>query len=776
MASCTTSLWASNAPRARLTVTQSSSTGNSATLSWKLEFLVTYAFGGMTTPRAYSVKIDGDTVKSGTYTNSGNVGTYTIASGTKTVSKNTSARSISFSCSFAFNYTWGGIYKGTLSASGSISVAAKSSYSVKYNANGGSGAPSSQTKWYGTTLKLSSTKPTRTGYSFQGWATSASGSVVYSAGANYTANAAVTLYAVWKANTYTVSYDANGGTGAPANQTKTYGVSLTLSSTIPTRTNYNFLGWGTSAASTTVSYAAGAAYTTNAAITLYAIWEIAYIEPRITDFTVNRCDADGTSNDNGTYARVIFNWATDKAVSGISVAWVSASQNGSTNISASGTSGNVNQIVGDGTLSTDSTYTFTITVSDSDGTSSVQGILNGTLFAIDFLAGGKGVAFGKPAEQEGMDVNMHLCLRKGMSVANADGTKLIETVPMNLNQGEAIPVNADLDDYNVPGIYCCNASTASTLSNSPVDNTGIRLTVQYVQGNALFNQTIITGDGRILYRYFSIDHYGDWKTITAAGNNLVLDSGWITPQVSNVVTYNGATGNEIRYRKINGIVHILGVVSPSKDDNGMGGVNTVPVFTLPAGYRPCTQVVQVCQGSSRAIWTLNITTSGTVGFCRYRNSFSAYEDPPIGTWMAFSVMFEVSEDLNSGASDIVQDTGWVPLQMSNVTYAPGYPGTALNYRRLNGVVMLRGVVVPTSSNNSFGNNSGTGTTICNLPEDCRPVVVMRYLCSTDTTDVFTLVINTDGNVNISRYRSASGTLETPSTSAWMYINITFISK
>lgn len=169
----------------------------------------------------------------------------------------------------------------TKNVSFSVTVPAWTSYTVKYNANGGSGAPSSQTKWKDQTLKLSTTKPTRTGYTFQGWATSASGSVAYASGANYTANASVTLYAVWKAVTYTVKYSANGGSGAPSSQTKTYGKTLTLSSTVPTRTaiedngtitEYTFKGWATSSTSTSVAYKSGASYTANASITLYAVW------------------------------------------------------------------------------------------------------------------------------------------------------------------------------------------------------------------------------------------------------------------------------------------------------------------------------------------------------------------------------------------------------------------------------------------------------------------------------------------------------------------------
>ena len=176
----------------------------------------------------------------------------------------------------------------------SISVPAWTSYKVSYNANGGSGAPSVQTKWKGQTLKLSTTKPTRTGYSFLGWSTSSNAtSATYAAGANYTSDAAVTLYAVWKANTYTVAYNANGGSGAPSAQTKTYGVTLALSTTKPTRTKYKFLGWGTSASATTATYSAGGSYTANANITLYAVWELAYEKPRITKFTADRCTQNG---------------------------------------------------------------------------------------------------------------------------------------------------------------------------------------------------------------------------------------------------------------------------------------------------------------------------------------------------------------------------------------------------------------------------------------------------------------------------------------------------
>ena len=102
-----------------------------------------------------------------------------------------------------------------------LTIGPKPSYTVSYNANGGSGAPGAQTKWYNETLTLQSSYPTRTGYTFQGWATSSGGGVAYRAGASYTANAGITLYAVWSPNQVTIIQNANGGTQGANKQVTT---------------------------------------------------------------------------------------------------------------------------------------------------------------------------------------------------------------------------------------------------------------------------------------------------------------------------------------------------------------------------------------------------------------------------------------------------------------------------------------------------------------------------------------------------------------------------
>ena len=83
------------------------------------------------------------------------------------------------------------------------------------------------------------------------------------------------VYTHWSANTYTVTYNKNTTdtvSSMPANGTKTYGTNYTIPSTKPTRSKYSFVAWNTASDGTGTSYAPGATYSSNAAITLYAVW------------------------------------------------------------------------------------------------------------------------------------------------------------------------------------------------------------------------------------------------------------------------------------------------------------------------------------------------------------------------------------------------------------------------------------------------------------------------------------------------------------------------
>ena len=225
-----------------------------------------------------------------------------------------------------------------------VSTATLKTYTVSYNANGGTGAPAAQTKTHGTALTLHSTKPTRatvtnatytvtfnanggttptasatakntTSYSFKNWNTNSGGTgTSYASGASYTTDAAVTLYAQWTSSTSTasvtlptatrgnttatgfkVTFDANGGSCSTA--------TLTSNRTA----SYTFKGWSTS--STAASGSTGS-YTPTASVTLYATWATSYTNNSITLPTPTRAgytfkgwatSSSATSGSTGSY-------------------------------------------------------------------------------------------------------------------------------------------------------------------------------------------------------------------------------------------------------------------------------------------------------------------------------------------------------------------------------------------------------------------------------------------------------------------------------------------
>ncbi|MCR5457688.1 MAG: InlB B-repeat-containing protein [Clostridiales bacterium] len=187
-------------------------------------------------------------------------------------------------------------------------------FTVSFDSNGGSGAPSPVTKYYGVDITLPSSEPVRAGYLFSGWSLSKYGTTDYLPGDTYSLNGSKTLYAVWltdpdygshsqttsKVTTqtnspsgtttapnspvvitetepsephYKISYNSNGGTDGPGYQYKIHGKTLKLTTKQPVRQGYRFLGWSENRNATSPAYLSGSNYTKNSAATLYAVWE-----------------------------------------------------------------------------------------------------------------------------------------------------------------------------------------------------------------------------------------------------------------------------------------------------------------------------------------------------------------------------------------------------------------------------------------------------------------------------------------------------------------------
>lgn len=158
---------------------------------------------------------------------------------------------------------------GTLSAS---------SYKfTEYNSCASATSLSSGKITCGYTANTTLTAADATGYTFVGWYNSSDTQQTTNKTLSINPTADATYYAYYKANQYTIQFNANGGLGTMSNQSYAYGVSQALTANAFTRTGYTFAGWNTKADGTGTSYTdkqsvSNLSSTDGATITLYAQW------------------------------------------------------------------------------------------------------------------------------------------------------------------------------------------------------------------------------------------------------------------------------------------------------------------------------------------------------------------------------------------------------------------------------------------------------------------------------------------------------------------------
>jgi len=146
---------------------------------------------------------------------------------------------------------------------------------VNYMPNGGTVGAPSKSVLFGTKVGTLET-PIRTGYTFTGWYTKASGGTKYTSAKVYTTVTDTNIYAHWKAKKYTVKFNADGGTTPKTNNKVTKSKSVTFGKTygpLPTtkRTGYTYGGWYTEQSGGT-KITSGTKMDTAAGHTLYARW------------------------------------------------------------------------------------------------------------------------------------------------------------------------------------------------------------------------------------------------------------------------------------------------------------------------------------------------------------------------------------------------------------------------------------------------------------------------------------------------------------------------
>ena len=210
---------------------------------------------------------------------------------------------------------------------------------------------------------------------------------------------------------HTVSFNANGGSGAPGNVTKWWGESLTIPNTKPTRASYTFLGWSETADGT-VQYQPGQSYvgTSDSNYTLYAVWKLNSLPPTISSYYAYRCDAAGNAQDDGTYVKHVAVWHVDTAhdtsnqCTSLKFGYKDSSgwHDYDVVVASSGTSGTSSILPGGYPAS--SAYELRCTLTDKHASVQSYTMIGPAAFILDFSADGKGIGIGQAAPNAGTNV------------------------------------------------------------------------------------------------------------------------------------------------------------------------------------------------------------------------------------------------------------------------------------------------------------------------------------------------------------------------------------
>lgn len=608
-----------------------------------------------------------------------------VANITKTVTINRthSSQGIKFK---AVN-TGGWLYTAT-TETGWDTINAKPSYTVSYNANGGTGAPGNQTKWYGETLTLTSSIPSRASSTQDGyvvtfnsngagyantsvtakntityglktgtnrWNTNSAGTGTgYASGGSYTSNAALTLYAQWT-------------------QTSSPG-SVNIPNEMKKRDGYTFQGWGTTTAETSIVATAGATtYQPDGNKTLYAIWKQNYVPVALTNIKAIRVatTTSTTTADAGPVGYITVNWTkgdlngTKFNASKIIYSYNKTGETPSTGTitpseSATTTSFWINN------LSIDDSWNIAVTAIDShdNSQSSKVTLLSPAFFTMDFLKGGRGIAFGKPATITSVfDIGLNTQINNSITSAPA---LTISAVTINNVTPTAVSINGATTitgattisgatiiksgtlTVSANNIICkstnvtSNATTSNLTGSSGIDfRDSANATIGFVQSRfeSDGDQFVRLGSTRVydnssLYNILYLGLKSDGSPTVAFHNQacktawldalgLTVENRTLTPNTSNV-TMQG----ENYARSFGNVVSLNLVFTTNKQIPAWDNQN----FVVGTMDKPCAYykqyMVSMCQINNN--WTLMQAGINSNGEVRIRTLGTAI---PSGTWM-----------------------------------------------------------------------------------------------------------------------------------------------
>lgn len=285
-------------------------------------------------------------------------------------------------------------------------------------------------------------------------------------------------WGVYVQNKSSANVTINGAAGAYGSTITKYETTMSTTTKTGQTTNFTLPTSGTVTFTGKVTDSRGRTATSTVNINVEP-----YTSPAIISANLNRSTAAGVDDTNGTYGEVLadytYSLVDDSGTAKNSVTTIVEYKilGGPTWTNAGTFSDNVPKVFGGGGLSTDNQYEVRLSVTDAFTTTTWSAILNTAFVTMDFLAGGRGIAFGKVASLvDTVESNFDFQLNGDLSVAGAIS-------PLGGFVTPRIPSGADLNNYITPGQwYNPSSAEVAGLTNKPPSNAAGTLVVMRATG------------------------------------------------------------------------------------------------------------------------------------------------------------------------------------------------------------------------------------------------------------------------------------------------------
>lgn len=365
--------------------------------------------------------------------------------------------------------------------------------------------------------------------------------------------------------TYAITYKSNyTGGAADIVATKVKNTDITISACEFTRTDYHFLHWNTNSGGTGTTYNPSDTYATNAALTLYAIWEPDHVAPYFTNTpTVTRCDSSGVVSDEGTGLKVSFTYGKDSASTWTGITkkveykLTSASTWTQALSSADNDSGTYNKYTASITLDQSKAYNIRITLSETfqskTYSTSFTSFISTTSFGID-MYGDNSVAIGSSAPE-----SISNDFAGAMTLGGAWDEQMIldSTNGVDANLASAILAAGYTGVYNTTNLLSLKKLLSQVIAST--SGSGIKGTSEFIVGTQGSSTNAWTGvsEQAALTDGMQITYFLPYATNSSdATLNLTMGDGSTTTGAIPIYRYGTTRLASSTYAPANSVIHM----------------------------------------------------------------------------------------------------------------------------------------------------------------------------------------------------------------------------